>query len=297
MADMAMRLIVKQGERTVNEFHFDKGPVYIGRHANSQVFLPDKVVSRQHAVIYNTKDGQWVVEDLDSANKTYLNDNEIHKAAVKSGDVIRISDFKIEVSFDTAPAQDPGETVELEEAPATLATGPQMIIRKLGAEKAPAIRFQAERATDFLNAIEELKKADILDRALLVLLEVVSKQFKTYQVWGAMRAQPSGPMTAHAGRHKSGMAVEQQDLEFGDKIGEALDKKQFMLFIFPRDLSQQKETQIRSVIIAPLLTPAGCFGVIYANNTFRDDHYNLGDLDFLMLIGLHAASVLAKLPA
>jgi pSer/pThr/pTyr-binding forkhead associated (FHA) protein len=292
-----MRLVVKQGERIVNEFHFDKGPVYIGRHANSQVFLPDKVVSRQHAVIYNTKDGLWVVEDLESANKTYLNEVEIHKADIKTGDVIRISDFNIEINFEMASTQDPGETVELEESPASLITGPQIIIRKLGAEKAPAIRFQAERATDFLYAIEELRKADKLDRALLILLEIVSKQFKTYQVWGAMRAQASGPMTSHAGRNRSGMSVEQSELEFTDKIGESIDKKQFMLFIFPRDLSQQKETQIRSVIIAPLLTPAGCFGVIYANNTFRDDHYNLGDLDFLMLLGLHTASVLAKLPA
>jgi hypothetical protein len=292
-----MRLIVKQGERTVNEFHFDKGPIYIGRHTNSQVFLPDKAVSRQHAVIYNTKDGQWVVEDLDSANKTYLNDNEIRKADVKSGDIIRISDFNIEVSFESAPSQDPGETVELEEAPVSLSSGPQIIIRKLGAEKAPAIRFQAERATDFLIATEELKKADHIDKALLVLLELVSKQFKSNQAWGAVRPKPDGPMVAHAGRNKSGMAVEQSELEFGDKIGEAINKRQFMLFIFPRDLSIQKEVQIRSVIIAPLITPAGCYGVIYANNTFRDDHFNLGDLDYLMLIGLHAASALAKLPA
>jgi hypothetical protein len=292
-----MRLVVKQGERTVNEFHFDKGPVYIGRHANSQVFLPDKVVSRQHAVIYNTKDGQWVVEDLDSANKTYLNEVEIHKAEIKTGDIIRISEFNIEVSFDSKATQDPGETVELEETPASLITGPQTIIRKLGAEKAPAIRFQAERATDFLYAIEELRKADKLDRLLLVMLELVSKQFHSYQVWGAMRPQAGGPMTSHAGRNKSGMSIEQADLEFSDKIGESIDKKQFMLFIFPRDLTQQKETQVRSVIIAPLLTPAGCFGVIYTNDTFRDDHYNLGDLDFLMLLGLHTASVLAKLPA
>ena len=292
-----MRLVVKQGERTINEYHFDKGPIYIGRHTNSQILLPDKVVSRQHAVIYNTKDGQWVVEDLESANKTYLNDNEIHKADVKTGDVIRISDFSIEINFESAPTPDLSETVELEEAPATLSSGPQIIIRKLGAEKAPAIRFQAERATDFLYAIEELKKADKLDRALLVLLELVSKQFKTYHVWGAMRPQASGPMTVHAGKTRSGMTVEQAALEFGDKIGDCIDKKQFMLFIFTRDLSQQKEAQIRSVIIAPLLTPAGGFGVIYANNTFRDDHYNLGDLDFLMLLGLHTASVIAKLPA
>jgi pSer/pThr/pTyr-binding forkhead associated (FHA) protein len=293
-----MRLVVKQGERTINEFHFDKGPIYIGRHTNSQILLPDKVVSRQHAVIYNTKDGQWVVEDLDSANKTYLNDGEIRKADIKAGDIIRISDFSIEVNFETKVAADPGETVELEEAPvAALSSGPQIIVRKLGAEKAPAMRFQAERATDFLQAIEELKRADHIDKALLVMLEMVSKQFKTYHVWGAMRPKSDGPMIAHAGRNRSGMAVEQADLEYGDKIAEALNKKQCMLFIFTRDLNLQKETQVRSVLIVPLLSTAGCFGVIYANNTFRDDHYNLGDLDYLMMLGLHTASLLAKLPA
>jgi pSer/pThr/pTyr-binding forkhead associated (FHA) protein len=293
-----MRLVVKQGERTINEYHFDKGPIYIGRHTNSQILLPDKVVSRQHAVIYNTKDGQWVVEDLDSANKTYLNDGEIRKADIKAGDTIRISDFSIEVNFETKATADPGETVELEEAPvAALSSGPQVIIRKLGAEKAPAVRFQAERATDFLQAIEELKRTDHLDKALLVLLETVSKQFKTYHVWGAIRSKPEGPMIAHAGRNRSGMTIEQADLEYGDKITEALNKKQCMLFIFTRDLNLQKETQVRSVLIVPLLSTAGCFGVIYANNTFRDDHYNLGDLDYLMMLGLHTASVLAKLPA
>ncbi len=77
-----MRLVVKQSNGTINEFQFAQGPVYIGRGANSQVFLPDRAVSRQHAVIFTTQDGKWFVEDLDSANKTYLNDKAIHKAAI-----------------------------------------------------------------------------------------------------------------------------------------------------------------------------------------------------------------------
>ena len=290
-----MRLAVKQGDRTINELQFEKGPIYIGRHSNSQVFLPDKTVSRQHAVIYNTQDGQWLVEDLDSANKTYLNDVEIHKAEIKNGDTIRITDFNIEVSFKDSTGQDPGETVELEEAPATLMTGPQIIIRKLGAQQAPAIRFPAERAPEFLQATDEISKAENIDKALLSLLEIIQKQFKTYHAWCALRTQPTGPMTAHAGRERSAQSIEQGSLEVTDKIGEAIDKKQFMLFIFPRDLSMKKEIQIRSVIIAPLLTPSGCFGVLYANNTFRDDHYNLGDMDYLMLLGMHMATVLARL--
>lgn len=289
-----MRLVLKQGDRTLNDLHFDKGPIYIGRHANSQVFLPDKTVSRQHAVIYSTKDGHWMIEDLESANKTFLNDAAVTKADIKDGDLIKITDFVIEVSFKDVTHQDPGETVELEEAPATLSSGPQIIIRKLGAEKAPAVRFEAERASDFLLAIEEVKRANDIDKILVALLDIVSRQLKAYNVWGALRLQPSGPMTVHTGKQRSGMVIDQSTLEFGDKIGECIDRRQFMLCIFPRDLSLKKETQIRSVVIVPLLTPAGCFGVIYCNNTFREDHYNLGDLDYLMLLGMYTASVLSK---
>ena len=41
--------------------------------------------------------GKWVVEDLNSANKTFLNDNVIHKAELNDDDVVRIADFSIEV--------------------------------------------------------------------------------------------------------------------------------------------------------------------------------------------------------
>jgi pSer/pThr/pTyr-binding forkhead associated (FHA) protein len=64
-----MRLFVSLGGSSVNELRFDRGPIYIGRQTGSQVFLPDAAVSRQHAVIYTTRDGSWIVEDLGSATK------------------------------------------------------------------------------------------------------------------------------------------------------------------------------------------------------------------------------------
>jgi pSer/pThr/pTyr-binding forkhead associated (FHA) protein len=48
--------------------------------------LPDMAVSREHT-INNAKEGKWVVEDLDSTNKTYLNGEAIHKAPIKVSDV------------------------------------------------------------------------------------------------------------------------------------------------------------------------------------------------------------------
>ena len=95
-----MRLFVSLGQSSVNELNFDRGPIYVGRQMGSQVFLPDKAVSRQHAVFYTTKDGAWVVEDLGASNKTYVNSEVIHKTELKHNDIVRIADFLIRVSLE-----------------------------------------------------------------------------------------------------------------------------------------------------------------------------------------------------
>ena len=65
-----MRIVVKQKDGNTKQFQFVQGPISIGRGANSHVFLPDKAVSRQHAVVHSTEDGKWIIEDLGSSNKT-----------------------------------------------------------------------------------------------------------------------------------------------------------------------------------------------------------------------------------
>jgi pSer/pThr/pTyr-binding forkhead associated (FHA) protein len=288
-----MRLVVKQNGRTVNEFRFAKGPIYIGRHENSQVFLPDRAVSRQHAVIFNTQDGKWTVEDLDSANKTYLNDKAIHKVELKTGDCLRITDYTIEVNLkDDAETEKP---IHLEDTLTVPAGAPQIIERKLDTPDAPAIRLPAHRAMDLLRAGEAISKAANLDELLLALLDITSKQLGTYHNWCALRSEPTGPMTCHAGRNRDGQTLELSHIKLNEKINEAIEKNHFLLFIFSKDMSKEEKGQIRSVVIAPIVSPAGCFGVLYANNTFRDEHYSLSDLDYLMLLGMQTTAVLQKL--
>ena len=292
-----MRLVVKKGEGSVNEYRFSKGPIYIGRQSNSQICLPDAAVSRQHAVLYSTQDGKWMAEDLDSANKTYLNDEAIHKVEIKTGDCLRIVDYTIEVDFEeaTKEATEEEKPVELEDTLTAAARGPQFIERQLTTPDAPAIRLPAKRASEFLEASEAIGKASNLDEMLLALLNITSKQLGTYHSWCALRGESNGPMTCHAGRSRDGQAMEMSDIKFNEKITAAVEKERYLLYIFSRDLSQDKKMQVRSIVIAPIVSRAGCFGVMYANNTFRDDHYSLSDLDYLMLLGIYAAAVIDRL--
>jgi hypothetical protein len=288
-----MRLVLKKNGNVVNEFKFDKGPVYIGRHAHSQVLLPDLAVSRQHAVLFTTADGQWIIEDLDSANKTYLNGKEIRKVEVKSGDCIHISDFTIEIDLENGT----GRQIHLEDTlmPTTDKLAAErsrekrdIIIRNPNDQRAPDIKLPSGRIKDFLQATEVICGANGTEELLKVLLEIIMRQFNASQAWCALRNLPEGPMTSHAGINKEGASLEPKDMANNPKINEAIEKGEFML-------SQRvpaEGQQSYSAMIAPIVDPTGCFGVLYVGGTPGREPYSLGDLDYLMLIAIHTAAIL-----
>ncbi|MBA7716528.1 hypothetical protein ES703_125601 [subsurface metagenome] len=283
-----MRLVVKKGNSIVSELQFDSGPIYIGRHSNSQVFLPDRTVSRQHAVIFTTQDGKWMAEDLDSANKTYLNDEAIHKAEIKTGDCLRIADFTVEVNLeDFAEAEKP---IHVEDTLTTATRDSQIIVRRLDVEHAPDITLPAKRAQDFLQATEAICRANGLDEVLQVLLNIILRQFGAYHTWGALRNQATGPMTCHAGRGRDGQTVELSEIKLNEKINQAVEKGQFLLL--PQVSAQIEDEKIRSAMIAPIIDPTGCFGVLYVDNAADREQYSLSDLDYLMLLAIHTAAIL-----
>ncbi|WP_024831871.1 FHA domain-containing protein [Ruminiclostridium josui] len=71
----------------------------IGRNKNNQMVLPSRAVSNFHAKIY-FEDGRYMLEDLDSTNGTYVNDNRVDKKSLQPGDEIRISETVLTVTDD-----------------------------------------------------------------------------------------------------------------------------------------------------------------------------------------------------
>jgi ABC-type multidrug transport system ATPase subunit/predicted component of type VI protein secretion system len=67
-------------------------PVVIGRLPENDIVLDATDVSRQHARI--TKQGQaYILQDLDSLNGTFVNEQRIQSAQLRDGDLIRIAGF------------------------------------------------------------------------------------------------------------------------------------------------------------------------------------------------------------
>jgi hypothetical protein len=290
-----MRMIVKQKGGNTKEFQFIEGPISIGRGTNNKVFLPDKGVSREHAVIHCTSNGKWVIEDLDSANKTFLNEEAVHKAEIKHGDCLRITDFTLEIILEPdvdaeAPIQ-AEDTLQLEAALTT--PKHETVVRRPDAQHAPAMRLAARRLSDFSKATEQIFAAGNVDELLLTLLDVTLGQFSAYHVWCALRMQPTGPMICHGGKRRDGVPVQLSELQLSEKITQAVEKGQF--FVLPSVSAQmESKERIRSAMVAAIMRPDGCYGVLYVDNAMIHEHYSLSDLDYLMLIAIHTAAILKK---
>ena len=62
----------------------------IGRSDECDIVIDSKHVSRRHARIFSSSDGQWYVEDLGSSNGTFVNGERVKSCPISRVDVIEI---------------------------------------------------------------------------------------------------------------------------------------------------------------------------------------------------------------
>jgi hypothetical protein len=94
-------LILRQ---TGQRYRLTQSPLTLGRHPSNNVVLADPQVSRHHARILYQAGRGWVLEDLGSANGTFVNDQRLVGARrLRSGDTIQIGPNMLDVRI-AAPA-------------------------------------------------------------------------------------------------------------------------------------------------------------------------------------------------
>jgi pSer/pThr/pTyr-binding forkhead associated (FHA) protein len=100
-------LALQAGER--EQVYTFSGEAVIGRGAAADVSIPDPSISRRHALA--RLEGKTVVlEDLGSANGTFLNGNPVRSATrAEDGDRLKIGAVEVELRIDEKgdPAADP----------------------------------------------------------------------------------------------------------------------------------------------------------------------------------------------
>ena len=91
---MILRYVLPDGKQ--KEFELGRKTITIGRGAETDVLIADKLASRIHCEI-SYKDGNYSIRDCDSRNGTFVNDRLIEVCRINPGDCIRVGDMIITV--------------------------------------------------------------------------------------------------------------------------------------------------------------------------------------------------------
>ncbi|GAB3262524.1 hypothetical protein GCM10027448_36720 [Nocardioides dilutus] len=87
-------LVVQRGPGSGSRFLLDKDVVHAGRNPDSDIFLDDVTVSRQHAEFHRTGDS-FTVTDSGSLNGTYVNRDRIDTVHLTDGDEVQVGKYRL----------------------------------------------------------------------------------------------------------------------------------------------------------------------------------------------------------
>ncbi len=88
--DNAGRLVITSGAKAGSEFPLGRDEITIGRSSDSSIIIRDDYTSNHHARLMLWSN-QWMIQDLDSTNGTFLNGSRVTvPAAVPLGATVKV---------------------------------------------------------------------------------------------------------------------------------------------------------------------------------------------------------------
>ena len=156
------RLILRLDDRELQRFAIGAHPISIGRLADSHIVIDNPAVSARHARVYRDGD-QFVLEDLNSTNGTFVNDKPIARHTLKEGDVVVVAKHTL---LFTREGSDPIENAGVDDRPAQMyeAVVPKTAIRTPRGRTASlkVIHGKADKTDYILGAVTTMiGKADV----------------------------------------------------------------------------------------------------------------------------------------
>ena len=167
----ALTLEIVEGPAAGRQVQLDR-PLVFGRSPDCDVTLDDGQVSRRHARVWPAQDGSAVVEDLGSANGTFVNHNQVlSPARLDPGDELQLGLSVIELRTSAQVAAQPSA---LRPVPPGLAATPRqpdyVNPAVLAAENAAAAGPVATPQLDRYLDVRVRRRAQLAPLALLMLI-------------------------------------------------------------------------------------------------------------------------------
>jgi pSer/pThr/pTyr-binding forkhead associated (FHA) protein len=144
---MQITLTIKRGRTHTRTIELSHAETIIGRQKGCKLRIPSAEVSRRHCIL-SAQYGYVTVQDLDSANGTFLNGKRIAgKRVVRPNDCLEVGPLAFIVRYELTPAAQ------------------KAIREEFGIEPVPAAA--EEEMLDVLDEVEVKEEEDVLDANVL----------------------------------------------------------------------------------------------------------------------------------
>ncbi len=298
-----LTLRIVEGKEAGREVSFPSLPMVMGRDATCDLALPDRSVSRRHALILGTTEAPFI-RDLGSANGTYLNRQRVaREAPLEAGDRIQIGTTILEVGGATATTRRP--QVDLREDFAELATS--VVQARADAERTnlkdlglaqlegPTVKARLDSIYRVTNLIARSSTQSL--RSLLEgILDVAFDALPADHGAILLINPASGELAPEVARTR-GEAVSEPVAISRSIVSRCLDERVAILSMdvktdkrFGRESSGSLKL-MRSAICVPLLRGDRVLGVLHVDT--RDSGARLAQADLELLNGIGNEAALA----
>ena len=291
-------LVVRNADRTIS-----LGPghiIIVGRTAQCDLHLDDPSVSRRHCSIA-FDNGLLRVQDLQSANGTFVNERPTTDGTARPGDLIRLGTAIIEVR-DPAGSAQPLDTTYFEdsaiESVIERRIEPSSFAWLAGAENAAAPELallkRAQRHLSTLHRVSELLAGardidHLADATLRGILEILQADRCAIVLRRKDDPAAAEVLAARSRTHAAEPFAVSRTL-VSSVIRDGLS-------VFAHDASTDTRfadgqsvigQQVRSVMCVPLRTTDDVLGALYVDSLSGAGRFNEADLELLAAIGNQA---------
>ena len=95
-----LKLTLMFKDKVIRKIEIDKTETSIGRASGNDICIENLAVSNQHARIVKQK-GQYVIEDLNSTNGTFVDEQRVNRLPLANGQQITIGKHNLQVAIDS----------------------------------------------------------------------------------------------------------------------------------------------------------------------------------------------------
>lgn len=289
---MNAKLVLQKKDGGTVSFQLTQFPVSLGRENSNDIVLSDNSVSRKHGRIVLSS-GQLVVEDLGSANGTYVNGKKISSSSLADRDTLRLGNcaFLVESTSEAALTPPQGssewdlsthsiapEDVAAEAVNRTTAGQDSSVGSVLGFfQQAGKIFESAFELNDILKGILDLSFRMIpAERGFILLADPDS---------GEMTIRAQKFREEEAGQRKGDTKLSKTIVEYATQQGRAVlttDATHDDRFGAAQSVIIQ---EIRGAMCVPLKGREEVLGAIYVDSKVLSHRFSFDDLKLLTAVG------------